>query len=65
MREVGFYLAVTVVVLIALFPFYWILRTSLLSDSAVGQGVGGRQRPVPGSPDGQRLHRTTSPSRAS
>jgi ABC-type glycerol-3-phosphate transport system permease component len=40
-REVGFYLAVTVVVLIALFPFYWILRTSLLSDTAVGQGVGG------------------------
>ncbi len=40
-REVGFYLAVTVVVLFALFPFYWILRTSLLSDAAVGQGVGG------------------------
>jgi len=39
--EVAFYLAVTVVVLVALFPFYWILRTSLLSDSAVGQGVGG------------------------
>ena len=31
-REVAFYLAVIVVVLIALFPFYWILRTSLLSD---------------------------------
>jgi ABC-type glycerol-3-phosphate transport system permease component len=40
-REVAFYLAVTVVILVALFPFYWILRTSLLSDSAVGQGVGG------------------------
>jgi ABC-type glycerol-3-phosphate transport system permease component len=40
-RETLFYLAVIVVVLIALFPFYWILRTSLLSDAAVGQGVGG------------------------
>jgi ABC-type glycerol-3-phosphate transport system permease component len=39
--EVAFYLAVVVVVLFALFPFYWILRTSLLSDAAVGQGVGG------------------------
>jgi ABC-type glycerol-3-phosphate transport system permease component len=40
-REIAFYLAVVVVVLCALFPFYWILRTSLLSDAAVGQGVGG------------------------
>jgi ABC-type glycerol-3-phosphate transport system permease component len=46
-REVLFYLAVTVVVLIALFPFYWILRTSLLSDTAVGQGVGGPNGLIP------------------
>lgn len=40
-REVAFYLAVLVVVLVALFPFYWILRTSFESDSAVAAGVGG------------------------
>ena len=34
-------------VLIALFPFYWILRTSLLSDAAVGQGVGGANGIIP------------------
>lgn len=47
MRELGFYLAVLVVILITLFPFYWILRTSLLSDLAVGQGVGGPNGLVP------------------
>jgi ABC-type glycerol-3-phosphate transport system permease component len=46
-REVLFYVAVVVVILIALFPFYWILRTSLLSDLAVGQGVGGPNGIVP------------------
>ena len=46
-REICFYLAVLVVILIALFPFYWILRTSLLSDQAVGQGVGGPNGIVP------------------
>lgn len=47
LREVCFYLAVLVVILIALFPFYWILRTSLLSDTAVGQGVGGPNGIIP------------------
>jgi ABC-type glycerol-3-phosphate transport system permease component len=46
-RETLFYLAVVVVILIALFPFYWILRTSLLSDAAVGQGVGGANGIIP------------------
>jgi ABC-type glycerol-3-phosphate transport system permease component len=46
-RETLFYLAVVVVVLIALFPFFWILRTSLLSDAQVGQGVGGANGIIP------------------
>ena len=46
-REIGFYLAVLVVLLIALFPFFWILRTSLLTDSQVGQGVGGPNGIIP------------------
>jgi ABC-type glycerol-3-phosphate transport system permease component len=46
-RETLFYIAVVIVVLIALFPFYWILRTSLLSDAQVGQGVGGANGIIP------------------
>ena len=46
-REIGFYLAVLVVLLIALFPFFWILRTSLLTDNQVGQGVGGANGIIP------------------
>jgi ABC-type glycerol-3-phosphate transport system permease component len=46
-RESLFYLAVLVVVLIALFPFYWILRTSLESSSQVAAGVGGQNGIVP------------------
>jgi ABC-type glycerol-3-phosphate transport system permease component len=46
-RETLFYLAVVVVVLIALFPFYWILRTSLLSNYQVSQGVGGANGVIP------------------
>lgn len=46
-RETLFYLAVAVVVLIALFPFYWILRTSLLSNYQVSQGVGGANGVIP------------------
>lgn len=41
MRKLLFYVAVAIVVFVALFPFYWILRTSLLSNSAVAAGVGG------------------------
>ena len=46
-REILFYLAVVIVVLIALFPFYWILRTSLLSNQQVGAGVGGANGIIP------------------
>ena len=46
-RELFFYLAVLGVVAFALFPFYWILRTSLLSDTAVAQGVGGANGLLP------------------
>ncbi|MHB2023710.1 MAG: carbohydrate ABC transporter permease [Mycobacteriales bacterium] len=46
-REVLFYLAVLVVVAISLFPFYWILRTSLESDAQVAQGVGGANGLLP------------------
>jgi ABC-type glycerol-3-phosphate transport system permease component len=46
-RETLFYLAVAIVVLIALFPFYWILRTSLLSNSQVAAGVGGANGIIP------------------
>jgi ABC-type glycerol-3-phosphate transport system permease component len=46
-REGLFYLAVAVVVLIALFPFYWILRTSLLSNTQVSAGVGGSNGIIP------------------
>jgi ABC-type glycerol-3-phosphate transport system permease component len=47
LKETLFYLAVVIVILIALFPFYWILRTSLLSDAQVGQGVGGANGIIP------------------
>jgi ABC-type glycerol-3-phosphate transport system permease component len=46
-RETLFYLAVIIVILIALFPFFWILRTSLLSNAQVGQGVGGANGIIP------------------
>jgi ABC-type glycerol-3-phosphate transport system permease component len=46
-RETLFYLAVVIVVLIALFPFYWILRTSLESNSQVAAGVGGANGIIP------------------
>jgi ABC-type glycerol-3-phosphate transport system permease component len=46
-RETLFYIAVVIVVLIALFPFFWILRTSLLSDSQVAAGVGGANGVIP------------------
>jgi ABC-type glycerol-3-phosphate transport system permease component len=45
--KILFYLAALVVVAVSLFPFYWILRTSLLSDSAVAQGVGGANGLLP------------------
>jgi ABC-type glycerol-3-phosphate transport system permease component len=46
-KETLFYLAVAIVVLIALFPFFWILRTSLLSNTQISQGVGGANGIIP------------------
>ncbi|HEY7261803.1 MAG TPA: carbohydrate ABC transporter permease [Trebonia sp.] len=46
-RETLFYIAVVIVMLIALFPFFWILRTSLLSNSQVSAGVGGANGIIP------------------
>jgi ABC-type glycerol-3-phosphate transport system permease component len=46
-REVLFYLAALIVVVIALFPFYWILRTSLESNAQVAAGVGGKNGIIP------------------
>jgi ABC-type glycerol-3-phosphate transport system permease component len=46
-KETLFYLAVVVVVLIALFPFFWVLRTSLLSNQQVAAGVGGANGIIP------------------
>jgi ABC-type glycerol-3-phosphate transport system permease component len=46
-RESLFYIGVGIVVLIALFPFFWILRTSLLSNSQVAAGVGGANGIIP------------------
>jgi trehalose/maltose transport system permease protein len=51
-KETLFYLAVVIVVLIALFPFYWILRTALESNSQVAAGVGGSNGIIPGSLSG-------------
>jgi ABC-type glycerol-3-phosphate transport system permease component len=47
-RETLFYLAAAIVVVIALFPFYWILRTSLESNAQVAAGVGGSNGIIPG-----------------
>jgi len=46
-RETLFYIVVAIVVLVALFPFYWILRTSLESNSQIAAGVGGANGVVP------------------
>ncbi|HYZ55411.1 MAG TPA: carbohydrate ABC transporter permease [Streptosporangiaceae bacterium] len=46
-KEVLFYLAALIVVVIALFPFYWILRTSLESNAQVAAGVGGQNGIIP------------------
>lgn len=46
-RETLFYLAAVIVVLVALFPFYWILRTSLESNRQVAAGVGGANGIIP------------------
>jgi ABC-type glycerol-3-phosphate transport system permease component len=46
-REALFYLGVLIVVLVALFPFYWIVRTSLESTNQVAAGVGGSNGIIP------------------
>jgi ABC-type glycerol-3-phosphate transport system permease component len=46
-KETLFYLAAALVVLIALFPFYWILRTSLESSAQLAAGVGGSNGIIP------------------
>jgi ABC-type glycerol-3-phosphate transport system permease component len=51
-REGLFYLAVILVVAIALFPFYWIARTALESSAQVGAGVGGANGIIPASLSG-------------
>jgi len=51
-KEGLFYLAVVIVAAIALFPFYWILRTALESNSQVAAGVGGSNGIIPGSLSG-------------
>lgn len=38
-REAGFYLLVLVALAIALFPFYWIIRTSLASQAEIARGT--------------------------
>jgi ABC-type glycerol-3-phosphate transport system permease component len=47
-KETLFYLAAALVVVISLFPFYWILRTSLESGAQVAAGVGGSNGVIPG-----------------
>jgi ABC-type glycerol-3-phosphate transport system permease component len=42
-----FYLGVVIVIVVSLFPFFWILRTSLESDSQVSAGVGGPNGIIP------------------
>jgi ABC-type glycerol-3-phosphate transport system permease component len=42
-----FYFGVAAAVLIALFPFYWIIRTSLESNSQLAAGVGGANGIIP------------------
>jgi ABC-type glycerol-3-phosphate transport system permease component len=46
-REIVFYLLVLLAIAISLFPFYWILRTSLESNAEVAQGVGGANGLLP------------------
>jgi ABC-type glycerol-3-phosphate transport system permease component len=47
LAETLFYLAVIIAILISLFPFYWILRTSLESNAQIAAGVGGPNGVVP------------------
>lgn len=46
-RRILLYLTALLTALITLFPFFWILRTSLESDNQVAQGVGGKNGIIP------------------
>jgi ABC-type glycerol-3-phosphate transport system permease component len=46
-KQTLFYIGAALVVVIALFPFYWILRTSLESNAQVSAGVGGKNGVIP------------------
>jgi ABC-type glycerol-3-phosphate transport system permease component len=46
-KQTLFYIGAVVIVLIALFPFYWILRTSLETNAQVSAGVGGKNGVIP------------------
>lgn len=46
-RQVLFYLAVLIVLAVALFPFYWVIRTSLETQAEVSAGVGGANGLLP------------------
>ena len=61
-KETLFYLAVVIVVLIALFPFYWILRTALESNSQVAAGVGGANGIIPVAPVRRRVQERVHPA---
>jgi trehalose/maltose transport system permease protein len=37
--SIGFYLLVLIAILVALFPFYWILRTSLSTNADIARGT--------------------------
>jgi ABC-type glycerol-3-phosphate transport system permease component len=45
--RVMFYVGVVIVIVVSLFPFFWILRTSLESDAQVSAGVGGPNGIIP------------------
>lgn len=38
-RKIGFYLLVLIAVAVSLFPFYWIIRTSLATNAEIAAGV--------------------------
>jgi ABC-type glycerol-3-phosphate transport system permease component len=39
LRELGFYVLVLIAIAVSLFPFYWILRTSLATNAEIANGV--------------------------
>ena len=39
LRQIGFYVLVLIAVAMSLFPFYWIIRTSLATNAEIAEGV--------------------------